>query len=104
LANYIDVNMGLHIHSLFIIISGIGAVGAFFLLPETKGIPLEEMAKLFGDDEHIAVYAAQLHFDPNKHELVVDENGLQHIATEADHSHAQTIGEKTAVPLHNEKV
>ena len=72
-------------NSLFIIISAIGAVGAYFLLPETKGIPLEEMAKLFGDTEHIVVFSDAIHVDHNTHELVVDEKGgLHHVATEAD--------------------
>ena len=70
---------------------------AFFVLPETKGIPLEEMAKLFGDDEHIAVYSSAIHLDHNTHELMVDEkNGLHHIATEADR--------KAVAPVHVEKV
>ena len=45
----------------------------FLYLPETKNIPLEEMAKLFGDD--VAIYEADLHVDHNTHELVVNERG-----------------------------
>lgn len=58
---------------------------AFFYLPETRGIPLEEMAKLFGDTEDIMVYADDIHVDRNTHELVVEDhgkNGLTHVATE----------------------
>lgn len=72
--------------SIFIIISGLGAITMFFLLPETKGIPLEEMAKIFGDTSDIMVYAEDIHVDKNTHELVVhtqqDNDGLTHIATE----------------------
>jgi hypothetical protein len=61
----------------------------YFILPETKGIPLEEMAKLFGDTDDIMVYAEDIHIDQNTHELVVEEhgkeNGLTHVATEIDH-------------------
>lgn len=77
------------------------------LLPETKGIPLEEMAKLFGDDEHIAVYASAIHLDHNTHELIVDEkNGLHHVATEGGRAHdraAVPTGEKSD-PVHVEQV
>jgi hypothetical protein len=55
------------------------------------------MAKLFGDDEHIAVYSTAIHVDHNTHELMIDEkNGLHHIATEADR--------KAGEPVHVEKV
>jgi hypothetical protein len=82
---------------VFIIISGLGAVVFYFVLPETKGIPLEEMAKLFGDTDDIMVYAEDIHIDHNTHELVVEEHGkehgLTHVATEADRSgHAEKIG------------
>ena len=90
-------NIGWKFYLVFIIISSLGAVWSWFVLPETKGIPLEEMAKLFGDDEHIAVYSTAIHLDHNTHELMIDEkNGLHHIATEA--------GEKVAAPKHVEKV
>lgn len=53
-----------------------------FVLPETKGIPLEEMAKIFGDTEDIMVFSSDLHIDHNTHELVVsDKGGLEHVAT-----------------------
>ena len=59
----------------------------FFYLPETKGIPLAEMAKIFGDE--VAVYAEDLHIDHRTHELIVEEHGvggageIHRIATEA---------------------
>ena len=57
----------------------------YFVLPETKGIPLEEMAKIFGDTSDIMVYAEDIHIDKATHELVVEghgQEGLSHIATE----------------------
>ena len=33
-----------------------GAISLFFLLPETKGLALEELGRLFGDED-VAVYA-----------------------------------------------
>ena len=61
----------------------------FFVLPETKGIPLEEMAKIFGDTEDVMVYAEDILIDHNTHELVVKEHGGRstgptYVATEQD--------------------
>ena len=50
----------------------IGVVWAFFVLPETKGVPLEELAAIFGDDDEIVVYMKDIHVDHNTHQLVVD--------------------------------
>lgn len=80
-------NIGWKFYLLFIIISGLGTFFVYFFLPETKNIPLEEMAKLFGDSDDIAVYADDIHMDHNTHELVVDEHGrsdgMRRVATEA---------------------
>ena len=69
----------------------------FFLLPETKGIPLEEIAKIFGETEDIMVFSEDVHIDRATHELVVEEHdnpkGLTHIATE-DGARVGSIGEK----------
>jgi MFS family permease len=46
---------------VFIIVTFLGTIWAWFFLPETKGIPLEEMGAKFGDD--IAVYSANVHLD-----------------------------------------
>jgi hypothetical protein len=67
----------------------------FFLLPETKGLPLEEIAKLFGDTESVMVYAADIHVNNATHELeVISKDGLTHVATDAN---------KPAVAVANEK-
>lgn len=76
-------NIGWKFYLVFIIISGLGAFFAYFYLPETKNIPLEEMAKLFGDE--VVVYAEDLRVDQRTHELIVDEHGtgVHRVATEA---------------------
>lgn len=50
----------------------IGVVWAYFTIPETKGVPLEELAAIFGDDDEIVVYMKDIHVDHNTHQLVVD--------------------------------
>lgn len=42
---------------VFIIISGLGAITLYFVLPETKGLSLEELGRLFGDED-VVVYAS----------------------------------------------
>ena len=77
--------IGWKFYLVFIIISGLGFFVVMFFLPETKGIPLEEMAKLFGDTEDIAVFSDDIHVDHNTHELVVgahDGSNVQRVATE----------------------
>jgi len=62
------------------------------LLPETKSIPLEEMARIFGDD--VVVNLDDVHINHDTHELVIGEEMLEHVATyqgtnpkvEKDHS------------------
>ena len=50
----------------------VGIVWVFFVLPETNGVPLEELAAIFGDDDEIAVYMKDIHVDHTTHQLVVD--------------------------------
>ena len=76
-------NIGWRFYLVFIILSGIGTLCVYFFVPETKNIPLEEMAKLFGDD--VAVLAQDIHLDHNTHELYInghDGVDVRKIATE----------------------
>ena len=87
-------NIGWKFFLVFIIISGLGAIWAFFVLPETKGVPLEEIAAIFGDTEEIMVYSEDIHVDHATHELIVgrraetgtDRSIVERVATEAGKS------------------
>ena len=79
-------NIGWKFYLVFIILSGLGFFFVWAFLPETKGIPLEEMAKLFGDTD-IAVYQEDIHVDHNTHELIVeahDGSRVQRVVTEGE--------------------
>ena len=56
---------------VFVIVSGLGFVYMCFTIPETKGIPLEEVAKIFGDDGEVEVFAQDVHIDDKTHEVAV---------------------------------
>jgi hypothetical protein len=43
------------------------------MLPETKGLPLEEIAALFGEVNEVTVFAADIHLDQINHEVVIQE-------------------------------
>lgn len=59
---------------------------AYFVIPETKGVPLEELAAIFGDDDEVVVYMKDIHIDQNTHQLVIDRQKgtteLGRVATE----------------------
>lgn len=57
---------------MFICITFVGVIWGYFAIPETKGVPLEELAAIFGDDDEIVVYMKDIHVDHNTHQLVVD--------------------------------
>ena len=60
---------------VFIIITFFGFFWTWRFIPETKGIPLEEMSSIFGDSEDVAVYARDIHFRPGTHEMERGEVG-----------------------------
>jgi hypothetical protein len=45
---------------LFICASVVGCFWIYFVFPETKGLPFEEIAVLFGDADEVAVYSANI--------------------------------------------
>jgi hypothetical protein len=64
----------------------VGVAWAYFTIPETKGVPLEELAAIFGDHDEIVVYMKDIHIDHATHQLVVDKqrgvNELGRVVTE----------------------
>jgi hypothetical protein len=64
-------------YQVYVSISAVGFVLLYWAVPETKGIPLEEIAALFGDKEDIMVYQAQIHVDHTTHKLVIEDRGSE---------------------------
>lgn len=44
----------------------------FFILPETKNIPLEELSAIFGDEDEVVLYSRDIVIDNNTHKLVLN--------------------------------
>jgi hypothetical protein len=47
----------------------------FFLWPDTNGLPLEEIAAIFGDADEVAIYQAEITIDHNAGGIVVHRIG-----------------------------
>ena len=63
-------------------------------LPETKGIPLEEVAKIFGDQEEVVVFSSEIQAGNTEDDLVVKES----------HAEADTEGSLKETHTHRENV
>lgn len=47
-------------------------VWVWICLPETKGLPLEEVAAIFGDQDEVIVLSSAIQVDPNSEEVAVN--------------------------------
>lgn len=54
-------NIGWKFYLVFICITIVGGIICIFVIPETKGIPLEEIAKIFGESEEVMVWSEDLY-------------------------------------------
>ncbi|KAK0827735.1 hypothetical protein LTR73_005337 [Friedmanniomyces endolithicus] len=61
----------------------IGGVLMFLYFPDTNGVPLEEVAAIFGDADEVAVYERDLDFDPTTHAVIDahsgEKGGIKHL-------------------------
>ena len=48
---------------------------ALWLTPAHLGIPLEEVAAIFGDADEVAVYEREIDIDPTTHSVIAGEKG-----------------------------
>jgi MFS family permease len=69
-------NIGWKFYICFIVVTAIGATWIAFTFPDTRKKPLEEIAKMFGDEDLVMVYQKDIYVDATKDEIVVqhDEN------------------------------
>lgn len=54
------ITIGWKFYLVFIIPGTIGGLIVFLWFPDTNGLPLEEIAALFGDEDEVAVYQAEI--------------------------------------------
>lgn len=79
---------------LFICLSFVGILYVYFFVPETKGIALEELAEIFG--EEVAVHARDIHVD--QHQVQLEKHNADGTTTQVV---VDTVDEKSAVHKEN---
>lgn len=65
-------NIGWKYYLFFIIITAITIFTVYFTFPNTLNVPLEEVAKLFGDDDLVVSSASATTFEDDKPALAVE--------------------------------
>jgi MFS family permease len=80
---------------LALIIPGtIGCVFMWIYFPDTKGLPLEEVAAIFGDADEVAVYQREIEIDRNTHAIVDHHNeGGLHVGSVKGSNDLESSGE-----------
>lgn len=72
--------IGWKFYLCFIIPGSLGALVMWLFFPDTKGLPLEEVAAIFGDEDEVAVYQRDIDIDDAHH--IVDRKSAS-ISSEA---------------------
>jgi MFS family permease len=76
------LKIGWKFYLCFIIPGTIGGICMLLLWPDTNGLPLEEIAAIFGDSDEVAIYQAEIEIDRNTHAVIVhkrDEKEPEHV-------------------------
>ena len=73
----------LTICQLFICVCAVGVILVAIFLPETKGVPLEEIAAIFGDQDEVVVFSEDIQVGGSGDELVVKEHHEKGAATDS---------------------
>jgi hypothetical protein len=67
--------IGWKFYLCFIIPGTIGGLCMWFLFPDTNGLPLEEVAAIFGGQDEVALYMAEIVVENGAHGFVVRDLG-----------------------------
>lgn len=80
-------NIGWKFYLVFIIPGTIGGILMYFYFPDTNGLPLEEVAAIFGDADEVAIYQADIEIDRNTHAVILRKPG----GTEKEIDHVESL-------------
>ncbi|KIX01162.1 uncharacterized protein Z518_08887 [Rhinocladiella mackenziei CBS 650.93] len=69
-------NIGWKFYLVFIIPGTIGGLIMLFFFPDTKGVPLEEIAAIFGDADEVAIYLHDIEIDHTTHNIITHEHDI----------------------------
>lgn len=62
--------IGWKFYLCFIIPGTIGGIAMWIWFPDTNGLPLEEVAAIFGDEDEVAIYQRDIEVDFATHTIV----------------------------------
>lgn len=75
-ANTWHSTIGWKFYLVLIIPGSIGGIVMFFVFPDTNGLPLEEVALIFGDADEVAIYQRDIEIDHTTH-TIIDHRQVQ---------------------------
>ncbi len=78
-------NIGWKFYLCFIIPGTLGAICMWIWFPDTNGLPLEEVAAIFGDADEVAIYQREIEVDFATHTIRAVHHGHGH-----GHGHGET--------------
>jgi hypothetical protein len=74
------LNIGWKFYLAFIIPGSIGGVAMWIWWPDTNGVPLEEIAAIFGDGDEVAVYRAEIEIGSDGVGVIGEKHGeVKHV-------------------------
>ncbi|KAF2117727.1 MFS transporter [Lophiotrema nucula] len=79
------ITIGWKFYLVFIIPGTIGGIIIWTWFPDTNGLPLEEVAALFGDEDEVAVYQREINIEGG---VVTD----MHTEAKREHLHTEDLG------------
>ncbi|CAK7237143.1 hypothetical protein SCUCBS95973_009861 [Sporothrix curviconia] len=71
-------NIGYKYYLVFISVCAVGIVWLWIVLPETTGMPLEEIAAVFGQEEEVVIFSSDLQKDIDTGEVFAIEHAGHH--------------------------
>jgi hypothetical protein len=80
--------IGWKFYLCFIIPGTIGGVLMWIFWPDTRGLPLEEIAAIFGDADEVAIYQADIEIDRGTGQVVIHRSGEK---TGASDGHVESL-------------
>lgn len=82
--------IGWKFYLCFIIPGTLGGIAIWLWFPDTNGLPLEEVAAIFGDADEVAIYQRDIEVDFATHSIVEhhDERGVK---SDAAHVEADSL-------------
>ncbi|EXJ77502.1 hypothetical protein A1O3_09728 [Capronia epimyces CBS 606.96] len=87
--------VGWKFYLLFIILTFIGGFVSIFTFPDTRFLPLEEIAAIFGDTDEVAIYQREIEVQHNAHGII-DHHDSGSVKVELTHMETADV-EKSAI-------